>query len=190
MMSAVNSDISGYESLPSLASYTAGSLTTVGQSVTTTPTILEEFATDIGYPNITVIPAGTVHVHIETQKVAGANNYYTYAEIYKRASGGTETLLLTTDNSSSTAVNTLVSTHIDAINPSNIPLLTTDRIVVKVYAVMVSSTATINLLYDDTTNARIELPSVTVDATNFVPYTGATQNVDLGTKSIVASNLS
>lgn len=34
------------------------------------------------------------------------------------------------------------------------------------------------------------MPSQTVDAANFVPYINATQNLDLGTKSITASNFS
>jgi hypothetical protein len=34
------------------------------------------------------------------------------------------------------------------------------------------------------------MPSQTVDATNFVPYINATQNLDLGTKTITASNFS
>lgn len=191
MFANTASDISTYYKAVSLSTYSAGTIgdiTTAG--VSTTPTLLGNFATEVGFPNVTVIPTGGYEVHYDTEKVAGSNNYYTYAEIYKRASGGTETLIATTDISTQTAVNTRVSITVTGYNPTTIPLLSSDRIVVKVYGVMLSSTATIHLYFDDATSARVSFPTATVDATNFVPYTGATLNVDLGTKTITADNLS
>lgn len=187
MFSGTNSSITGYEQMVSLPSYAAGALATKALAATTTPQVIEEFATNIGFPNVTVIPAGTCHFHWEVQKSAGSNNYYTYAEVYKRVLAGTETLIATSDNSAQSALNTLLSVDVTATLASDVTLLSTDRLVVKVYGVMVSSTATLTLNYDDTTNARFEFPSVPVDATNFVPYTGATLDVDLGSKNITTT---
>lgn len=152
------SDIGGYLQLKSLPTYTAGGLATVTTNVGTSATLMSTFATTSGQPNITVIPIGIFTVHYETKKASGANNYYTYAKIYKRNLAGTETLIGTTDNTTQTAINTVIDNSITCVIPTPIVLLTTDRIVVKVYGVMLSASANIDLLFDDTTNARIEFP--------------------------------
>jgi len=74
--------------------------------------------------------------------------------------------------------------HLDAFITDAIYLDSTDRIVCKLYGVMLSSTATLTVYYDDNTDARMEMPSATVDATNFVPYTGATGDVNLGSNDL------
>lgn len=185
VFSGTNSDIAGYESMPILSVYSAGSLATVSNTVTTTPTLLEEFATNLGYPNITVLPSGLLTCHFETQKSAGSNNYYCHFELYKRSSGGTETLLVTSDNSSQSSVNTIVQQTVTGFVPSNITFLTTDRLVVKIYATMLSSSATITLRYDDTTNARLNLPSSPI---GYVPENVANKSID-GTMSDYSQTL-
>lgn len=181
MFSATNSDISGYESMPSLNLYTAGAeANNGGTAASTTPAIMEEFATNVGFPNLTLIPSGTVTIHFETQKSAGANNYYVYTELYKRTSGGTETLLGTSDTTSPSAVNTRVQQDMTIELASNTSLNATDRLVAKLYVVMSASTATVTLYYDDATSARIELPAVAIDAATFV--TIATDQTVTGTK--------
>ncbi len=190
IFSNTNSDISGYKTAPSLPNYVAWALATTSQTVTTTPTLLEEFATDLGFPNITAIPSGVTTVHFETQKASGGRFYYTYFELYKRTVGGVETLIVTSDISNQTNVNTVVSTSLDAVTTSITTLNSTDRIIVKIYAVNLSGSDTIDIRYDDATSARLELVSSLVDATTFVPYVWATENLNLGTKTITASNFS
>lgn len=175
MLSGTNSDISGYESAIPLSVYTSGSLATVSVSVSTSETLLEEFATPSGYPNTTAIPIGLISAHFETTKSAGSNNYYSYFKLYKRSSGGTETLLLTSDNSSDSALNTTQQVNLTAFNNSVITLLTTDRLVLKVYSRMISSTATITLGWDDTTDARFQLPGSSL---TYVPEDLANKSTD------------
>lgn len=188
IFSAINSDISGYESMPSLNSYVMGALTSITTSVGTSPTLMGSFATNVGFPNVTNIPIGEFLIHYETQKTLPAHTYTTWAEVYKRDSGGTETLIGTSDITSPTAVQTIVQQTVTAIIASPITLLATDRVVVKVYGTMTGGTGNIDLRYDDNTTARLEMPSAVVDATNFVPYTGATANVDLGDFDITAAS--
>lgn len=189
-LSGAASGIAGYEQLQSIAAFTPGAPASATIGASTTPAIIEEFATNVGYPNITKIPTGTLTFSYETDKDAGAVGYYTYAELYKRNLAGTETLLLTSANSSSSALNTPIAVTVLFTNGSDITLLATDRLVLKVYAVMASSTANVSINYDSTTGAKIELPYVPADATNFVPYQGATQDVNLGTfKLLDAANL-
>lgn len=175
MFTGTNSDVTGYEYMDLLTDYSVGALATVSQSVTTSNTILEEFITQSDHPNVTILSAGLFSCYFTTSKAAGSNNYYCFFELYKRASGGTETLLMTSDLSTSTALNTDVQQICTGILATNTILLTTDRLVVKIYAKMVSSTATITLKYDDATSARFNLPSSPL---GYVPENVANKSID------------
>lgn len=160
MFSGTNSDIAGYESAPLLSLWTASTLQSVTVSVSTTPTLIEEFATNLGYPNFTVIPIGLLAVHYELQKASGGQSYTSYAEIYKRTSGGVETLIATTDTTTSTTSNSLEQYTAAAFITSPITLNATDRIVVKIYATLSTSSVNITLYWDDTTYSRLQLPTL------------------------------
>ncbi len=176
MFSSINSDIGGYESMPILSLYSAGALATITTAgVGTSGTLLATFATASNYPGITAIPVGLFSFYFKTQKSVGGINYYTYCELYKRASGGAETLLATSDNSAQTAANTLVQQTVTAAIATIITLLSTDRLVVKIYAKTLSSTASIDLTYDDTTNSRIEAPTTPL---GYVPENVANRATD------------
>jgi hypothetical protein len=183
LFSSVNSDIGGYESAPIISLFSTGAISSLSTSVTTTPTLLGVFATNLNYPNITVIPPGTILCHYETQKNAGSVNYYSFFELYKRTAGGTETLLLTSDNSSEYSSNTQLQITTSAFTNNPITLLTTDRLIVKIYAAVLSSTATITFYYDDNTNARLELP-FSPDVSSYQPLdTDLTAIASLSTTS-------
>lgn len=170
------SDIATYSSAPITTLYSVGALTNNGGTVvTTSPTLLKAFATNSGYPNVTSIQPGIFTIHYDAAKASGSNNYYTYAEIYKRTSGGTETLIATTDNSAPSAVNTTLSITVTSPLSTAVTLNLTDRIVVKIYAVMAASTATVTLYWDDSTSARVELPDF---ALGYVPEDKANKSTD------------
>ena len=77
MFSEDTSTISGYYQAVELPSFAEGNLKTKATAgVSTTPTLLEEFAT--AQLDAFTIPSGTIHFHIESQKTAGSNNYYLY----------------------------------------------------------------------------------------------------------------
>jgi hypothetical protein len=175
MLSGVNSDISGYESAVALAGFTSGALATISQTVTTSETLIEEFATNLGFPNTTALPVGLFSAHYEMQKSGSSQLYYSYFKIFKRNSGGTETLLLTSDNSSQTSSNSIEQIDLNAFNSAIIPLLTTDRIVLKIYARMVTGSQSIALRFDDNTDARIQLPGSSL---TYVPENVANKSTD------------
>jgi hypothetical protein len=161
MFANIVSDIATYYQAVALSNYSVGSLGTITTAgVSTSPTLLGTFATNAGYPNATILPIGTITCHYETKKASGSNNYYTFFRLYKRNLAGTETLLLTSDDTSQSAVNTTIQNITSALNLTLISLLATDRLVIKIYGVMLSSTASIDLYFDATTNSRIELPYV------------------------------
>lgn len=158
MFSGAASDIPTYYTMPSLPNYVAGALVTVTVNVTTTPTLLAARATPAGFPGITVIPIGVFTGHWQTQKSAGAQFYYSYFEIYKRNLAGTETLLGTSNITTQSNSNAILYNVAYSAITTAMTLLRTDRLVWKVYAVMLTSNKDIDILFDDNTNSRLELP--------------------------------
>jgi hypothetical protein len=176
MLTGVASDIATYLKMELLEDFVAGALASNSVSVTTSETLIKEFATISGEPNLTSIPIGLFQAHYETEKAAGANNYYSYFKIYKRDISNVETLIATSDSSSQTAVNTVVQNTLSAFITSEVTLLATDRLVMKVYGVLLSSSANVTLYYDATTNARFELPVVSL---GYIPENKANKSSDL-----------
>lgn len=188
MFANIVSDIGAtYLQAVSLNSYTASTKSIQSGTATTSGVVIGRFATNLGFPNITLIPAGTITIHYDTEKVAGSNNYYSRADIYKRNLAGTETLLASSDNSPSSALNTQQNITVTAVLASDTTLLATDRIVVKVVVTMASSTATVHVYGDDATSARIELPANQIDATNYV--TISTDQSITGTKTFLKAGI-
>lgn len=180
----IASGVSSYYESVWLANYTANTVTTITGSATTTPTNIVSFITESGYPGITVLPTGTILVRVESTKDSGPQGYHVYAEIYKYTTGAVETLLATTDESSTTTQNTSVQQNLIAYITTPVTLAVTDRIVVKVYAVMDSGAATIGITFDNNTGSGLQLPALPASASQYVPYNGATANVILGTYSL------
>lgn len=160
------SDILTYKQLISLPLYLFDILATKRTNISTNPTLMETFATNSSFPNITSIPVGVFTCYYQTEKAAGSNNYYTYFEIYKRSLDNMETLLATSNTTDRISINTIVNNAPSAAISSSILLLATDRLVIKIYGVMLSSTANIDLFYDDTTNSRLEFPAGVYPAGN------------------------
>ena len=190
VFTGANSSISGYFIAKNLAAYDESNVYTVTKTVNTSPTLLATFATETGFPNITVIPSGRLSVRLETQKAVGAAGYFVFAEIYKRTTSNVETLLATTDNSTTSIVNSTIQQEVSAFISSPINSINvTDIFIVKLYAQMLTSSASISLRFDDLTNSGVTIPTLPASAVNFVPYNNATSNINLGNYGITASFL-
>jgi hypothetical protein len=158
-------------------------------TVTSSSTILQ-WITATGTPSLTTIPAGIWNLHIDATvgAVLGNKTLRVYADVYKY--NGTETLLFTTQQSASIVIT-------DTTNPQEVDiesatgtvaLSINDRIVVRWYGVVSGSGGDPSgaIYYQGNTESRLEHPSSIVDATNFVPYTGAQSDVNLGLKGITS----
>jgi hypothetical protein len=185
----VVSGVSDYMVLKSLATYTVGTQNTTTRTVTTTPTLLTSFITDAGFPNITSIPTGDLIIEFDTQKASGVGGYYCYAEIYKRTSGGVETLLTRTENTSSSTLNSQIQQRANKYIATPLVLDVTDRIVVKIYAVMLTTSASISILFDGAADGALTLPVLPATIYTYVPYVNATANVSLGSYSLSANTV-
>jgi hypothetical protein len=173
------SGVSTYLTAQWLADFTPGPKANITVTVSTANTLIQSFITESGYPNITVLPVGTIAITCETKKASGNRTYTCYAEIYRRTTGGTETLLATTESSQST-VNTVVQQTLPAYIAVPVTFNDTDRIVTKIYARTSQGNDNITLSFDNNTNSGIQLPALPASAAQFVPYNNPTANVNLG----------
>jgi hypothetical protein len=151
-----NSDISGYESLqPDTPDadpqddMTAVVVNTSGQ------VIIEEFATDSGDPDLTEIPAGEYEFRFWAYVSDASGSTNLVFKVYKRNTGGTETLLFEIDSPEINATSSNYYTALSiAVSPLDIDA--TDRIVVKVYAETThTSNVTAHFLHSGATPSSI-----------------------------------
>lgn len=152
-------DIAGYDTL--FADPSVGGVQSYNIAIPASPTLIEEFATEIGEPGITFIQNGVLTFHFDARRSAGTMECDVYAEVYTRTHPvGLETLLCTTETSNY-LTNVQQSYEIHAICPAR-ALNATDRLVVKVYGNQYPPGAnpTIQFYVEGTTDTRIQLPGV------------------------------
>jgi len=148
-------------------------------------TTLENFATLVGFPNITFLPPGVVTFYITARQSAGTKTSQLFGELYKRTSGGVETLVST--SAITTDLTSLDAAYIfQGAIPTGVVFLGTDRLVARIRTIVSGggSAPTVVLSTEGDTAARCDIPAATVDANNFVPYNGAINNIDLNAKTI------
>lgn len=152
--------------------------------------LLYSFATDPGAPSRTFIPDGQYSVHMHLAQTAGTKTSQVYAEVWEISSGGTDIALITLMGNS-TVLTGVSAEYFIATSRTNYTLASTSsRILTRIYATITGggSAPTIAIYVGNGTDSRTNLPSTIVDATNFVPYTGATSNLDLNAKTISNAN--
>ena len=106
--------------------------TSIASGVTST---LASFLTPSTYPNTTQLPGGVWTFYIHTYKDVVGASFNAYVQVYKRTSGGTETLLFTTDPYPVTGVSPTPVMEITDAYYSGTTLNTSDRILVVVKGV-------------------------------------------------------
>jgi hypothetical protein len=122
---------------------------TINSGVTTT---IANFLTPVGYPNVTLIPSGFWSFHLHAYRADGSTTFSIFAEVYKRTTGGTETLLLNTDPTDVPGIGTATMEISDGYY-SGTTLDTSDRILVKVRATNTgNASSTLTFLTEGTIN--------------------------------------
>ena len=139
-------------------------LQTISTLNTTDATLLATFATQSGVPGVTFLPSGVLRLHIHAARTSGTRPVQLYAEIYKRVLAGTETLLATTGYTEAIAT-TNGQVETDATLSEAVVLLSTDRLVTKIYTHFTTGTGTpdVALYIEDDTSSRLELPAAVAD---------------------------
>ena len=158
------SDIGGaYYEMKGIPS-TGGAQTIVSAGVTNAQ-VLATFVTVAGVPGVTSIATGVIKFNSHATQTAGTKTTQLYAEVYKRNLAGTETLLATSAYSSVIG-GVSADYNFDASIGALITLLTTDRIVTKIIALVSGpgSAPNITITVEDNTAARTEMPFAPVSA--------------------------
>lgn len=141
-----------------------------------------------GTPGLTFIPAGSFAVHIHAS--ASSNNQVKiFARIwevnntgvYLNIIGDTEPELLTNVEEQYNMVYQAPNTTFLQSNQS--------RLMVQIMPQVLIDNPSVTLYFGGEADSKIQLPSQVVDATNFVPYAGATQDVNLGTHNLTVNNI-
>lgn len=170
------SDINGYYLLEFLSEYEELALFEISKTVTTSPTLMASFATDPQHPATNGLPIGVMTAFFDVQKASGPQAFFVFFEVYKRATNGAETLLLTSNPTSPLIANTDIQVTAAAFINDFISLALTDRLVVKVYCQMNSGTATVALKVDNDSNSRLLLPTSNLGFIPIAQDTGGTYN--------------
>ena len=119
---------------------------------------LEQFATAAGEPGLTTLQHGVYELHFHAEKTAGTKDAEVYFKIYKRAAGGAETLLGTSEVTSAIGSGeSEYSIHTSIIEQI---LLVDDRIVLKLFGspIGLGSNPTISIYVEGTTLSRLTIP--------------------------------
>ena len=112
------------------------SAATISNGVTAT---IASFLSPTNIPNITSIPSGIWSFFLHSYKENGNASFDIFCEVYKRTSGGTETLLFSSDPEPVNSNSPTASMQISDIYYSGTSLNISDRILVKVRATNTSN---------------------------------------------------
>ena len=154
-------------------------------------TELQDWITNAGTPNLSFIPAGTYAVHIHADQTGGSRAVVLYGEIWEATTLGADIAKIGTTGSTGTLGGTEVEYFVDfSLGTAYTMASTASRIKTKIFASGggTGSNATVNIFVGGVSDSHTELPAGVVDVTNFVPYTGAIKNVDLGSYTLTANS--
>ena len=150
--------------------------------------LLKNWATNAGTPNLTFIPAGEYEFHIHADRTGGGN-VGLFAQIWEVSATGVDIAMIGVTETTANLTGVEVEYRVLFVDPNVYTFVSpASRVVARVFAIVSGSAPTVNLFVGDEADSHLSLPSNTIDASNFVPYTGATQNVDLGAHSITVAS--
>lgn len=162
------SDISTYWRMTNV-SPTGGSQSITASSLAVGEHVVAAFATNAGYPNKTFYPSGWTTTHLHAEK-SGGGSVTLRIDVYKRTTGGTETLICSSD-ASLALTGTATAYDFDALNETLDSMLASDRIVTKVVAIVASGTPNVTIYIEDAYLSRTNLPVQQTSYSNYF-YSG------------------
>ena len=110
---------------------------------------IAEFLSPLGLPNVNILPGGIWSFYLHSSKSTSNATFQIFAEVWKRSSGGTETLLFTTDQEPVLSTTPVINMQICDAYFSGCPLDVSDRILIKVNATNTSNQAHTITLYTE-----------------------------------------
>lgn len=151
-------------------------VTSPGGSVWGTPVLDESYITLSVEPGVTSLPAGIWYFHFYAFNGTSDGNGRTRLvySVYKRSSGGTETLLFTTNSSFITSNSAASPSEIEDEYYQNaaIPLLVTDRLLLKTYMqTNLGNPINVSFLHSGTAHASHVTSPILEGSPAYVPST-------------------
>jgi hypothetical protein len=147
-------------------------------------TVLGRWITEPDFLGLTYIPEGTWRVHVEGYKTSGTKDVQFGYKIYKVDVNNNSTLIGESDYSK--GLNGFREGFDIYTFFNEIDLNSNDRIRVDgiAYVSGGGSAPSVRFYLQGDSHARLEIPIGAVSVNNFVPYLGATTNVDLGSNDL------
>jgi hypothetical protein len=183
----ISSDLSGYEQLSRSPDGTqADEQVTVGNNASA-EVLVDPYATELGYPSSSIVPAGiwTMKVYHYVDNATGVTN--AVYRVYKISSEGAETLI----------AGPWVSDEINATTPtlyqkdfsiiSDIPLVSTDRIVIRVFGKSTRTPGTVQFHSIYGGNTYVSRVLTTLNIKGVLGSTGATGPTGASGQSITGA---
>jgi hypothetical protein len=198
------SDISGYSKMVASVTdidYNAVAVDVSTGDITGTDVFISSL---ISAPDLIVGEVDTINLTVigNIKKVSGGTNKNAsfHFHAYKRSIGGVETLLGVSSNTA-TVTSAIYEEYDASLVMNTSDWIDTDRLVLKLYGTLVGSgggsSPVFNFMFGGDTPVRVLLPLPTnVQLTNYIPYVGASKDINLGTHdvtttgSISANNIS
>ena len=151
--------------------------------------VLQNFTTEPGSPGLKFIPAGSWEYHQHANKTGTAVSIF--ADVYEVNATGYILQHIGSSETSTPLVAAETEYRLFFVT-ANTTFLTsnTSRIMVAVTTTSVTGTPSVHLELGNDADSHLTFPSNTVDGTNFVPYNGATADVNLGTYNLTANSVS
>lgn len=150
--------------------------------------ILQSWATDPGFPGISFIPAGAYLLHLHAYTLSGNRNVTLYGVFREVTAAGAAvgTIGTITESTPTLTGAELEYPLVMAVANTYTMALSSSRIVLDLHAVFAGggNNTTVRTYVGGAADSHIALPSNTVDATSFVPYSGAVSNLDLGAHAL------
>ncbi len=134
---------------------------TVNALITGADTAIEEWITASDQPTFTLLSPGVYTVHFHAEKDGpGKKDVRVYAKLYKRATGGAETLLMTFEDSALLTTSS-AQYEIHATFAAEETIASDDRLVLKTYGTPEGAGAdpTVTIAMEGTTATRLEVRS-------------------------------
>lgn len=178
-MNYATSSVTGFKQMI----YTPTStVNTIASSSLANGGLITKFITPTSTPSLSFIPAGRFETHIHASSTGITSMIY--AEIWEVTSTGTDITKIGTSNTSANLATTTSENQLYFTTSNTYTMASTSsRLALKVYRAG-TGTSTVTLFLGGTTDSHIHVP---MDLSTLVPYSGATQNVDLGTNTITSN---
>jgi len=168
-------------------------LGTTSINFTSGEALVAQFITDPGVPNLEFLPAGNLAAYVWglqtiSTTIAAVPTVQLRVDFYETTSLGTSIAKIVSSNDSTELVPTAERYTLIGITTGTYNLASrSSRIQARVYAVHgLTGIATVNVFYGNGYDSLVQIVAPGADVTNFVPYQGAVNNVDLGIKNLRA----